>query len=157
MVKVRLSDTPPPPRRSKTPPPPPAPSPEPIPVVPPVVPKDPAPAAVPSTGRGLTERQWVLGLLVASSLLLLITFRGCILPTGVGPKQKPVSNPQATVAPEVPTVNASEYTVVGGDNLSKIAEKLGVSVDALRQANNLDRSSILQVGQKLKVPPKTGG
>lgn len=147
MVKVRMSDDAPKRRKPTAPR-------EPLPVVPPVVPKDRATATTAS--RGLTERQWVIGLLVASGLLLLIIFRGCILPTGVGPKQKPATTTQASTAPEVPTVNASEYTVVGGDNLSKIAEKLGVNVDALRNANNLDRSSILQVGQKLKVPPKSG-
>lgn len=150
MVKVRLSDEAPRRRRPK-------PVPEPVPVVPPVVPPDAAPATPTAAPRGLTERQWVLGLLVASGLLLLIIFRGCILPTGVGPKQKPAGTTPSTTAPAVPTVNDSEYTVVAGDNLSKIAEKLGVSVEALRQANNLDRSSILQVGQKLKVPPKSGG
>jgi LysM repeat protein len=103
--------------------------------------------------HGLTERQWFIGLLVACGLLLLLTFRGCVLPSGVGPKSKPgakpTSAPQATVQPAA----AGEYTVERGDSLSKIADKLGVSLDTLLQTNDLNRSSILQVGQKLKIPP----
>jgi len=43
------------------------------------------------------------------------------------------------------------YTVIDGDCLSIIAEKLGISVDALKSANNLD-SDDLQIGQQLVIP-----
>ena len=46
------------------------------------------------------------------------------------------------------------YTVKSGDNLTKIAERFGTSVRALRSANNLDTDNI-KVGQKLKIPGKT--
>jgi LysM repeat protein len=45
------------------------------------------------------------------------------------------------------------YTVKSGDNLTKIANKHGVTVKALRSANNLTTDRIL-VGDKLKIPGK---
>lgn len=103
--------------------------------------------------RGLTERQWWLGLLVLAGLLLLFTFRGCILPSGVGPEGPSggaaTATPQATVTPA-----AGEYTVEAGDTLSEIATKTGTTVEALAEANgiNLNQRIILQVGQTLQIP-----
>lgn len=103
--------------------------------------------------RGLSERQWVISLLVVSALLLLLTFRGCILPSGVGPKSKKVVQPSSTPAATTqPEAGANEYTVKPGDNLGKIAQGCGISLETLLQANKLNRSSILQVGQKLQIP-----
>jgi len=53
----------------------------------------------------------------------------------------------------VPSGNT--YTVVSGDSLWSIAKKLGTTVDALKQANNLI-SNTLQIGQILKVPSTSG-
>lgn len=46
---------------------------------------------------------------------------------------------------------ATTHTVKKGENLSKIARKYGVTVDALRAANGLKDDNI-RAGQKLKVP-----
>jgi len=46
------------------------------------------------------------------------------------------------------------YTVKSGDSLSKLATEFGVTVKALRSANNLTTDKIV-VGQKLKIPAKT--
>lgn len=104
--------------------------------------------------RGLSERQWFIGLLVASGLLLLFTFRGCILPSGVGPKSPPAAqvSPQAT--PSAAAAAGGEYTVEAGDTLSEIAQKTGTTVEALAEANGIDLNQrvILRVGQTLKVP-----
>lgn len=107
------------------------------------------------TPRGLTERQWVIGLLVAAGLLLIITFRGCVLPSGVGPKAKPSAQPSAAPSSAQPV--AGEYTVEPGDTLSKIADEQGVAIEALAQANgiNLNQRVILRVGQKLVIPART--
>lgn len=104
--------------------------------------------------KGLTERQWFIGLLVVSGLLLLFTFRGCILPSGVGPKSKPSPKPSATAAPTVQPQAANEYTVEAGDTLSGIAKKTGTTLEALAQANDIDLNNrvALRVGQKLKIP-----
>ncbi len=48
------------------------------------------------------------------------------------------------------------YTVKSGDTLSKIASHAGVSVKALRAANNL-KTDRITVGQKLKLPTKPSG
>jgi LysM repeat protein len=45
------------------------------------------------------------------------------------------------------------YTVKKGDTLTKIAREHGVSIKAIRSANNL-RTDQLRVGQKLKLPAK---
>ena len=48
----------------------------------------------------------------------------------------------------------STYTVVAGDTLSKIANKLGTTTKELLLANNLTEKSILRIGQKLRIPGK---
>ena len=51
-------------------------------------------------------------------------------------------------------VPASEaYVVKRGDSLSSIARRHGVSLDELREANDLDHS-VIQPGQRLKIPEK---
>lgn len=59
---------------------------------------------------------------------------------------------EKTVAPER---NQSVFmvTVVSGDSLAKIASRHGTTVEALQQANQLS-TTVLQIGQKLKVPGK---
>ena len=46
---------------------------------------------------------------------------------------------------------ASSYTVSGGDTLYSIAKKFGVSVDKLKEANQLT-NNMLKIGQKLIIP-----
>lgn len=66
-----------------------------------------------------------------------------------------VSADTASVAAPVAasTSSTKTYTVKSGDTLSKIASQQGVSVKALRSANNL-KTDRIKVGQKLKVPVK---
>jgi LysM repeat protein len=59
-------------------------------------------------------------------------------------------NPSPQAASSAPVSRASDYTVVSGDTLSKIAKKNSVSVDDLRKWNGL-HSDMLKVGQVLKV------
>ena len=56
---------------------------------------------------------------------------------------KPKQKPAKTAQPAAPTV----YKVRSGDNLSKIAKRYGVTVDAIRKANNMS-SDRLDIGQK---------
>lgn len=53
--------------------------------------------------------------------------------------------------------SGSYYTVQPGDTLSKIALKLGTSVQALAVANNLSDADTIYVGQSLNVPGLPGG
>ena len=48
------------------------------------------------------------------------------------------------------------YTVQPGDTLIGIANKLGVSTDALIAANKISNPSLLQIGQVLKIPGAVG-
>jgi LysM repeat protein len=119
-------------------------------------PRTSGPATAPATFRGLTERQWFICLLVAAGLLLLITFRGCIIPSGVGPKNKVAVGTTPTPAASAQAAG-TEYTVKAGDNLAKIARDNNVSLEALAAANNinLNQRVNLRIGQKLTIPVAT--
>jgi LysM repeat protein len=57
-------------------------------------------------------------------------------------------------APPADVTPATTYTIVPGDNLTKIAKKHGTTVAALEKANKLTGSSRLSIGQKLLIPGK---
>lgn len=46
------------------------------------------------------------------------------------------------------------YVVKSGDSLSKIAKRYGISVKELQQLNGMNNTSVIKVGEKLKVPVK---
>jgi LysM repeat protein len=52
--------------------------------------------------------------------------------------------------PELPA--ATTYSVVSGDTLWKIAQKFGVTAQAIVDANKLDPTAYLYIGQKLIIP-----
>ena len=60
-----------------------------------------------------------------------------------------LSNDNPTVKPKPKT-----YTVVKGDNLTKISKKLGVSLPELIKVNNITNPNVIHVGQVLKIPMK---
>lgn len=62
------------------------------------------------------------------------------------------SNNDRTPAKPKPQANRT-HTVQKGENLSKIAKKYGVTVQAIKKANNLKNDNIA-AGQKLKIPAK---
>lgn len=75
------------------------------------------------------------------------------------PRQSAPVRPAASSAtkskePAKAAPKATTHTVRKGENLSKIATKYGVTVDAIRQANNLSGDNI-RIGQKLKIPAKS--
>jgi LasA protease len=51
-----------------------------------------------------------------------------------------------------PRQNADQYEVQGGDTLGSIAQKYGISIEALMQANNITDANLLNVGMTLNVP-----
>jgi LysM repeat protein len=62
--------------------------------------------------------------------------------------------PTAAPVPPAPPPATRRYTVAAGDSLRGIAEKFGVTVDALLKANNLTKAQgdALRVGQELVIP-----
>ncbi len=57
------------------------------------------------------------------------------------------------VVQQTPTNRETIYRVRRGDSLSKIAQKFGVTVKAIKKANNL-QSDRINVGQRLKIPTR---
>jgi len=87
---------------------------------------------------------------------------------GATPTRAPISvnipahNPgsaQTTPTPDAPHALPAQrdfldqYTVEPGDTLGNIAQKYGITLEALMQANGLNESSLLTVGMVLKIPP----
>jgi LysM repeat protein len=64
-----------------------------------------------------------------------------------------VEAPVVEAAPPAPT-NGS-YTIVGGDTLSTIAARFGITTQALLDANGLDWSSVIYSGRTLVIPGAT--
>ena len=60
----------------------------------------------------------------------------------------------ATVTPVAPAPVAKTYAVKKGDSLAKIAKSQGTTVVELAKANNLTKTSILKINQKLTIPVK---
>lgn len=50
----------------------------------------------------------------------------------------------------------TEYVVESGDNLWSVAQKFGISLDTILWANDLNKNSLLQVGQRLIISPVSG-
>ncbi len=56
-------------------------------------------------------------------------------------------------APVVPASSQRRHRVVSGDSLSKLADRYGVTVAALREANGIPASSsLIRVGEELTIP-----
>jgi LysM repeat protein len=51
------------------------------------------------------------------------------------------------------TTGGTTYTVQSGDTLFRIAQRFGVTVQAIVTANNLSNPDSLSVGQQLVIPP----
>jgi murein DD-endopeptidase MepM/ murein hydrolase activator NlpD len=64
-------------------------------------------------------------------------------------KQKPVAPKPVSVAPTPPA--AGTYTVVKGDNLTRIASRNGTTVAELVRINGLKNANLINVGQVLKL------
>lgn len=65
----------------------------------------------------------------------------------------PVVKPEAPAAPKKPVAKTKTYTVKAGDTLWSIAKANGTTVANLKKLNALT-STLIKVGQKLKVPVK---
>jgi LysM repeat protein len=62
--------------------------------------------------------------------------------------------PTATAEPPTATVQPFvSYTVQPGDNLTRIAQQFGVTVEAISQANNITNENQIAAGTVLIIPP----
>lgn len=76
------------------------------------------------------------------------------------PEASPTAEATATPTPEPPTptpepqAGPRRYTVVAGDTFRAIAERFGVTVEALLEANDLTpaQADSLRIGQELTIP-----
>jgi LysM repeat protein len=78
--------------------------------------------------------------------------------TSLPPVTPTTSTPGTTLPPVVPPAEAGtiiEHTIVRGDTYSSLSTKYGVSTRAIQNANPGIDPAKLQVGQKVKIPPKT--
>ncbi|MEL0627005.1 LysM peptidoglycan-binding domain-containing protein [Salinibacterium amurskyense] len=60
--------------------------------------------------------------------------------------------PEPAPVPEPVSVSGTTYLVVSGDTISAIASRVGVSTQALLDANGLTASSMIYIGDKLTIP-----
>ena len=61
---------------------------------------------------------------------------------------------KTAAAPKKAAPATTVYSVRKGDNLGKIAARYGTTVAAIQAANGMGSKTALQIGQKLKIPPK---
>jgi LysM repeat protein len=69
-----------------------------------------------------------------------------------GPTPTTAAPPAATATATKPATSGQKYVVQAGDTLSDIAEKFGVTVQALIDANKLENPNLLLPGQELIIP-----
>jgi len=87
----------------------------------------------------------------------LAPFSVTLAPTP-GPDQPP-SSPTPDAVRELPTPRQEmdQYVVQQGDTLGSIAQRYGISVDALAQANGITNADVLDVGVTLNIPAPEPG
>ena len=79
-------------------------------------------------------------------------------PTGVGLAPVPATPTPATPVPPANNIAegvVTEHTIVKGDNFGTLATKYGVSVKDIQAANPNLQPTRLQIGDKVKIPPKS--
>jgi LysM repeat protein len=138
-------------------------------VTPPVAPPVVETPAVPPAATGVTEYTiakgdtfYSVGKKLGVSFKAIEAANPGVDPAKLQPGQKikiPAAAPAMGVstgqegAATAPATGETVYVVKSGDTLTKIATHYGVTVKALRSANNLATDRI-KVGQKLKIPIK---
>lgn len=72
-------------------------------------------------------------------------------PTPLSPSTRELVMPAPTVTP-LPTATLQVYEVQPGDNLTTIARRYGVTIDALMAANNINNPNRIIPGEVLLIP-----
>ena len=75
------------------------------------------------------------------------------VPASTSAQRIAASPPEATPAAQV-VASGGTYVVAQGDNPWKIAQKLNVDYNDLIKLNDIQDPTKIQIGQKLKIPPK---
>ena len=142
--------------------------------------RPPAPSRPPRGGRGRNDRAargaytLILGaVLVVGVIALFYAVSLALGPSGSSATSTPVPSPAVTQLPNpaaqsspppllVPSPSPSptlappqqrSHAVEGGDTLNRIAQRYGVTVEAIMQANGFsDRNRILRIGERLVIP-----
>jgi len=61
------------------------------------------------------------------------------------------------VRPEAPQPTYVTHRVSSGDTLGGLADRYGTSIRAIQSANSLGRSTLIRVGQRLRIPSRSSG
>lgn len=73
-------------------------------------------------------------------------------PTAVPAQPTQPTQPAQPAPTQQPSANPATYTVQPGDSLTAVAARFGVTREALAAANGISPSSLLYIGQVLKLP-----
>ncbi|MFZ5910290.1 MAG: LysM peptidoglycan-binding domain-containing protein [Chloroflexota bacterium] len=79
------------------------------------------------------------------------------------PPTRPPGSPLVSPTPDMPRtlptprLAADQYVVQAGDTLGSIAQRYGISLEALMQANGLSEADVLSVDQALNIPAPQPG
>ncbi|MGI8588004.1 MAG: LysM peptidoglycan-binding domain-containing protein [Chloroflexia bacterium] len=77
------------------------------------------------------------------------------IPSSASPAPAPSTAPPPVPAQSQPApASGNSYRVQAGDNLTNVAARYGVSVDALTQANGISNPSLIFAGQNITIPSK---
>ena len=66
---------------------------------------------------------------------------------------EPSASPAATATATATATPQQTYTIARGDNLTRIADAFGVTLEALMEANGINDPSRIREGQVLVIPP----
>jgi LysM repeat protein len=85
-----------------------------------------------------------------------IDFEAFLAQQGSAPVAPVVAPAKAPAAPakaptQKPVSSGSTYTVVSGDNLTKIANRFGTTVAELVKLNKIKNANLINVGQVIKI------
>lgn len=67
--------------------------------------------------------------------------------------QAPAANQGTVKVQTPPSANAKYHTVQAGENLFRISQKYGLTVEQLRRLNGMKENDVLKAGQRLVVAP----
>ncbi len=96
---------------------------------------------------------WKISQRFGVSLSKLFAANNMTSSTIIYPGQK-IIIPQGDAPISAPTVTYINHTVVKGDTLWNLSYKYGVPVGEIAQANGMDTSAVLYVGQVIKIPKR---